>query len=344
MRTFANVFDTIARIRVFRAFRDPRSRRKPMPMYYPAYQKSPLWKRRQANRIEAAIGVNLNQGREPQRRRARNGPDRAGKHRELVQPVIDITRQNIREHRRSGPRKSFLGIADAGNTAAYKRPSPSCHNFSVGQDSNDRTPSRSLRHDRTGRRRRVCVRHAGAGVHGAAALFVPISTTGSPAAARLTNERYSPLKLIDASNVGQLKGVWMTQLPGATAAKYSAEAQPLEYDGVIYIPIGTDDVFAVSVETGKVLCSSPSSSRSTISTKYAAVGQSRGVALGDGEFFIGQLDGKLVALDQATGNVTWSTQATRLESRDDAHLRALLRRQSGDCRQRGWRVQGRGTS
>jgi len=36
---------------------------------------------------------------------------------------------------------------------------------------------------------------------------------------------------------------------------------------------------------------------------------SRGVALGDGKIFIGQLDGKLVAIDQATGNVAWSTQA-----------------------------------
>ena len=38
----------------------------------------------------------------------------------------------------------------------------------------------------------------------------------------LRNDRYSPLKLINASNVARVKGVWMTQLPGATAAKYSA--------------------------------------------------------------------------------------------------------------------------
>ena len=70
----------------------------------------------------------------------------------------------------------------------------------------------------------------------------------------LKNQRYSPLKEINSSNVGQLKGAWLTHLKGSgTAMKYSAEGQPLEHNGVIYVPTGADDVFAVSVETGKIL-------------------------------------------------------------------------------------------
>jgi glucose dehydrogenase len=70
----------------------------------------------------------------------------------------------------------------------------------------------------------------------------------------LSNQRYSPLDEIDTDNVGDLKGVWMTDLSGSgVAAKYSAEAQPIVYQGVMYVPTGADDVFAVSVETGKVL-------------------------------------------------------------------------------------------
>src|SRR6185436_2932226 len=34
----------------------------------------------------------------------------------------------------------------------------------------------------------------------------------------------------------------------------------------------------------------------------------RGVALGDGKVYVGQLDGRLVALDQRTGELAWSTQ------------------------------------
>ena len=35
------------------------------------------------------------------------------------------------------------------------------------------------------------------------------------------------------------------------------------------------------------------------------------MALGDGKVFAGQLDGKLVALDQRSGKVVWSIQAER---------------------------------
>jgi len=38
----------------------------------------------------------------------------------------------------------------------------------------------------------------------------------------------------------------------------------------------------------------------------------RGVAIGDGKVFVGQLDGRLVALDQRSGSVEWSIQAERL--------------------------------
>jgi len=70
----------------------------------------------------------------------------------------------------------------------------------------------------------------------------------------LANQRFSPLDEIDTSNVDQLKGVWLTHLRGsATAAKYSAEAQPIVDQGVMYVPTGADAVFAVSVSSGKIL-------------------------------------------------------------------------------------------
>lgn len=125
----------------------------------------------------------------------------------------------------------------------------------------------------------------------------------------LRNQRYSPLKEINSSNVHQLKGVWLTHLDGSGVAnKYSAEAQPLEYNGVIYVPTGADDVFAVSVETGKILWRYQAHLEQTIST-ICCGWLSRGVALGDGKVYIGQLNGKLVALDQRTGKKVWSTQA-----------------------------------
>jgi quinohemoprotein ethanol dehydrogenase len=124
----------------------------------------------------------------------------------------------------------------------------------------------------------------------------------------LANQRYSPLDGITTDNVGRLKGVWMTDLDGSgVAAKYSQEAQPIFYDGVLYVPTGEDDVFAVDVETGKVKWKYAGRLDQTISTVCCGW-LSRGVALGDGMVFLGKLDGSLVALDQLTGKEVWKAQ------------------------------------
>jgi quinohemoprotein ethanol dehydrogenase len=123
----------------------------------------------------------------------------------------------------------------------------------------------------------------------------------------LMNQRYSPLDEIDTGNVADLKGVWMTDLAGSgVAGKYSAEAQPIVYEGVMYVPTGADDVFAVSIETGKILWRYEAKLDQKISTVCCGW-LSRGVALGEGKVYLGQLDGTLVALDQQTGQRVWQT-------------------------------------
>jgi quinohemoprotein ethanol dehydrogenase len=125
------------------------------------------------------------------------------------------------------------------------------------------------------------------------------------------NQRYTALDQINASNVSQLKGIWLTHLrKSAMAAKYSAEGTPIEWKGVLYVPTGEDDVFAVSVDTGEILWQYKANLDQTISTVCCGW-ESRGVAIGDGKVYIGQLDGKLVALDQKSGQVAWQTQVAR---------------------------------
>ena len=127
------------------------------------------------------------------------------------------------------------------------------------------------------------------------------------------NQRYSPLKLINRDNVSGLKGVWRTHLNGSgLEPKYSGEAQPLVYEGVIYISTGADGVFAISVETGEILWQYDPNLDPAITTVCCGW-TNRGVALGDGKVFIGQLDAKLVALEQKTGKPVWTTQTERWE-------------------------------
>ena len=125
----------------------------------------------------------------------------------------------------------------------------------------------------------------------------------------LYNQRYSTLALIDKDNVAKLKPTWRTHLNGsATESKYSGQGQPIVYDGAIYISTGANDVFALSVDTGKILWSYEAHLDSGISVVCCGW-ESRGVAIGDGKIFAGQLDGKLLALDYKTGKVLWQVQA-----------------------------------
>jgi quinohemoprotein ethanol dehydrogenase len=127
----------------------------------------------------------------------------------------------------------------------------------------------------------------------------------------ITNQRYSPLTQINTTNVSQLKGVWMKQLDTvSTAAKYSQEGQPIVYNGVMYVSTGADEVFAMDVTSGDVKWKYDANLDQKISTVCCGW-DNRGVAIGDGKVYIGQLDGKVVALDMRTGKVLWTKQVDR---------------------------------
>jgi len=130
----------------------------------------------------------------------------------------------------------------------------------------------------------------------------------------LTNQRYSTLKQIDTTNVGQLKGAWMTRLKGSGAAgKYSFEASPLVKDGVMYVVTGNDDVFALNAKTGAFVWEYWSGIDQRISTVCCGW-VNRGLAMGEGLLFSGQLDANLVALDMKTGEVKWKTALEKWEN------------------------------
>jgi PQQ-dependent dehydrogenase (methanol/ethanol family) len=145
--------------------------------------------------------------------------------------------------------------------------------------------------------------------------FTAAELTAAPTTGWLTNggnvynQRYSPLARINKDNVAKLQPVWRTHLNGSgLESKYSGQAQPIVYDGVIYIPTGANDVFALDAETGAVLWTHEAHLDPNI-TVVCCGWMSRGVALGEGKVFSGQLDGKLVGLDAVTGRVVWSIQA-----------------------------------
>jgi alcohol dehydrogenase (cytochrome c) len=121
----------------------------------------------------------------------------------------------------------------------------------------------------------------------------------------VSNNRFSSLNQINTSNVSQLKQAWHIHLDGSgKAAKYSAEGTPVVYNGVMYLPTGNSDVFAINAATGERIWTYHSGMNQTINTACCGW-DNRGVAIGDGKVFVAQLDGRLVALNQQTGRVMW---------------------------------------
>jgi alcohol dehydrogenase (cytochrome c) len=145
--------------------------------------------------------------------------------------------------------------------------------------------------------------------------FTPADLRQAPTAAWITNggnvynQRYSPLDRINRNTVGALKANWRTHLNGSgLGANYSGQGQTLFHEGVLYTTTGASDVFAVDVKTGAILWQY-AAKLDPARVKACCGWMNRGVALGDGMVFVGQLDARLVALDQKTGKLRWSIQA-----------------------------------
>jgi quinohemoprotein ethanol dehydrogenase len=145
-----------------------------------------------------------------------------------------------------------------------------------------------------------------------AARLTALPTTSWPTnGGNLYNQRYSPLTAINRGNVAQLKGVWRARLRNSgTAPQYSGFAAPIVYDGTAYVSTGANDVFALSIDTGEIIWQYAANLDPGI-TSVCCGWNNKGVAVSEDKVFIGQLDGRLVALDRRTGKVAWSIQAER---------------------------------
>jgi quinohemoprotein ethanol dehydrogenase len=113
--------------------------------------------------------------------------------------------------------------------------------------------------------------------------------------------RFSRLAQINAGNVGDLGLVWSYDLESTRGV----EATPLVVDGVMYVTAPWSIVHAIDVRTGKRLwVFDPEVPRSGGYRGCCDV-VNRGVALYQGRVFVASFDGRLIALDAASGRKLW---------------------------------------
>jgi quinohemoprotein ethanol dehydrogenase len=119
-------------------------------------------------------------------------------------------------------------------------------------------------------------------------------------------QRFSPLTQINAGNVGQLGLAWYADMPDARGQ----EATPIVIDGKLFVTGPWSKVFAYDAGTGQKLWEfDPGVSREKGVQACCDV-VNRGVAAWKGRLYLGTIDGRLIALDAATGKQDWSVQTT----------------------------------
>ena len=116
-----------------------------------------------------------------------------------------------------------------------------------------------------------------------------------------SEQRYSPLAKINKDNVGQLGLAWFADLD----TNRGQEATPLVVDGVIYVSTAWSKVKAFDAKTGKPLWAYDPQVPGQTAVNACCDVVNRGVAVWKGKVFVGTLDGRLIALDAATGNKLW---------------------------------------
>jgi len=113
---------------------------------------------------------------------------------------------------------------------------------------------------------------------------------------------FSRLTQINTATIGQIGLAWSLDLPHEGVL----EATPLAVNGVLYFTGGQAVVRAVDGATGKVLWSfDPQAWKVHPERMTNLFGANRGMAYEKGRLFFASLDGRLFALDAATGKQLW---------------------------------------
>lgn len=113
--------------------------------------------------------------------------------------------------------------------------------------------------------------------------------------------RFSRLSQIDTGNVKDLGMVWSYNL----ASTRGVEATPLVVDGVMYVTASWSVVHAVDVRTGKRLWTFDPKVDRARGYRGCCDVVNRGVALYQGKVYVAAFDGRLIALDAASGRKLW---------------------------------------
>ncbi len=113
--------------------------------------------------------------------------------------------------------------------------------------------------------------------------------------------RYYPNAQINRNNVAHLHPAWIFQ----TDVQESLETTPIVVNGVMYVTTAFDHIYALDARTGEELWHYKHKLGPI--TTYCCGSNNRGAAVYGNLVYMATLDSKLIALDNKTGKLVWST-------------------------------------
>ncbi len=127
-----------------------------------------------------------------------------------------------------------------------------------------------------------------------------------------SEQRFSPLKQINDGNVDRLRLDWYLEMPDSRALN----STPLVVNGVMYFTASQSVVMAVDAASGALLWRyDPEVITRLANRKHMRFnwGANRGLAFWKGRVYVATFDGRLIALEAATGKEAWSVQTFPLD-------------------------------
>ncbi|HEY5763038.1 MAG TPA: PQQ-binding-like beta-propeller repeat protein, partial [Rhodocyclaceae bacterium] len=121
-----------------------------------------------------------------------------------------------------------------------------------------------------------------------------------------SEQRFSPLDQVNVSNVGELGLAWYVDLD----TNRGQEATPIVVDGVMYSTSAWSKVQAVDAKSGQLLWQYDPEVAGIWDVRACCGVQNRGAAVFRGRVYSGTLDGRLISLDAATGELIWEINTT----------------------------------
>jgi alcohol dehydrogenase (cytochrome c) len=114
-------------------------------------------------------------------------------------------------------------------------------------------------------------------------------------------QRFSPLDQINKDNVADMVPAWAFSFGGEK--QRGQEAQPLIYDGVMYVTGSYSRLYAIDLKTGEEIWQYDARLPEGILPCCDVV--NRGAAIYGDKIYFGTLDARIVALDLKSGKVVW---------------------------------------